>query len=442
MPMRNSNDEPPASDTADPALQPMLATGGHHVCTSSDFGVTLMCWGRNHYGQVGMGTNDPEDVLFPTSVNIGGIVQAISLGKYYSCASRTTGKLVCWGINAHGQLGDGTTVDHHHPTEVNTNGPVVIIAAGCYHTCAVVETGALQCWGRNQEGQMGNDGSGRGVDVGIDGTRSTLLPQDIKLPERVTAVALGAFHSCVLLDKTGVVSCWGDNQRMQLGNFSTVQYSDVPVTVGLGGAARLLKAGGKYTTCATLYEGDLKCWGHVSFNFDTPVNASVSPGLFAHDSNTPVRFPVDGDVVDFGVGGYHICVKTHYKFVCTGFNNVGQVGDGTMIDRPSPTQIELGGEVAQVSLGAAYSCSTRVDGVLLCWGENDGIMGDGSKPQAPEGGWWWEPERGNATGVLEPTEAGTSSPAWLNKHGNINDGGKDGNEPHRHPAFEPRRKGA
>src|SRR6266487_1724441 len=69
----------------------------------------------------------------------------------------TAGGMKCWGKNASGQLGDGTTTQHLTPVDVSglTSG-VTVIATGNSHSCAVTTASLLKCWGLNTNGQLGN----------------------------------------------------------------------------------------------------------------------------------------------------------------------------------------------------------------------------------------------------------------------------------------------
>ena len=87
----------------------------------------------------------------------------------YMCAVATSGILYCWGENAKGTLGDGTTVDKYNPTPVSagwkwtpsgyipTSGNYTwsSVAVGITHTCAVTIDSRGFCWGRNGDGQLG-----------------------------------------------------------------------------------------------------------------------------------------------------------------------------------------------------------------------------------------------------------------------------------------------
>mgnify|MGYP003907972409 CR=1 FL=1 len=51
-------------------------------------------------------------------VSIGGPATALALGESFSCALRNDGAVMCWGLNARGQLGDGTTITRSMPMPV------------------------------------------------------------------------------------------------------------------------------------------------------------------------------------------------------------------------------------------------------------------------------------------------------------------------------------
>jgi hypothetical protein len=133
-----------------------IAAGASHTCAVFANG-DVSCWGRNNAGQLGDGTT--TDRHSPTSINSLSNVVSIAAGAAHTCAVLADGGVSCWGSNGYGQLGDGTTTDHHSPVMLSGVSGALSLAAGDSHTCArFANSGAVQCWGFNGSGQLG-DGS-------------------------------------------------------------------------------------------------------------------------------------------------------------------------------------------------------------------------------------------------------------------------------------------
>ena len=126
----------------------------------------VACWGRNQFGQLGIGTN--SDSSTPNTVFTSGMV-AVSGGRWHTCALAATGAVQCWGYNFYGQLGDGTTTDSNTPVPVSGLAGAVGVAAGFRHTCAATSGGGVQCWGDNVYGQLG-DGTSASSETAVDVT--------------------------------------------------------------------------------------------------------------------------------------------------------------------------------------------------------------------------------------------------------------------------------
>ncbi len=198
-----------------------ISAGSSDSCAVTAGGAAK-CWGDNSYGQLGDGTRTGR----LTPVNVAGLsgVTAVSTGSMHTCAATNTAVAKCWGDNAYGQLGDGTTVSRLTPVTVSgASSLFASINAGWGYSCAVTTVGAARCWGRNASGQLG-DGTtiDRSAPVGVWG-----------LSSGVTSLRTGAGYfafSCAT-SATGGAKCWGDNSWGQLGDgTTTARLTPVEVT--------------------------------------------------------------------------------------------------------------------------------------------------------------------------------------------------------------------
>lgn len=130
-----------------------VSAGRDHTCARLSAG-TLRCWGANASGQLGDGTTDEQ----PSSVAVVGLIGAeqVSAGAEHSCAVLGTGDVSCWGSRANGRLGDGLTVGVSLPVTVSIVGDANDISAGFASSCAATDAGTTYCWGNNADGQLGD----------------------------------------------------------------------------------------------------------------------------------------------------------------------------------------------------------------------------------------------------------------------------------------------
>src|SRR5262249_10645082 len=141
-----------------------VAAGEYHSLALRADG-TVMAWGENEDGQLGLGTTTgPEEcsskyVCAKTPRKVPGLsnVIAISAGYYSSLALLADGTLMTWGYDYYGQLGDG--VGHRegcecvdHPVPVPGVSGAMAIASGEYSGSAVLADGTVRNWGWNYYG--------------------------------------------------------------------------------------------------------------------------------------------------------------------------------------------------------------------------------------------------------------------------------------------------
>jgi alpha-tubulin suppressor-like RCC1 family protein len=94
-------------------------SGVNHVCAMLAGG-SVKCWGANSYGQ--LGNNSTVDSKSPVSVANLHAASDLAVGRNHACViatATTTDTLIeCWGLNASGQLGNGSNINSSVPVEV------------------------------------------------------------------------------------------------------------------------------------------------------------------------------------------------------------------------------------------------------------------------------------------------------------------------------------
>jgi Regulator of Chromosome Condensation (RCC1) repeat protein len=246
-----------------------IAAGYQHTCgvTTSGSGY---CWGGNNAGEVGDGSSG-NSYSIPQAISGGHTFAYVSAGRLFSCGVTTGSVAYCWGDNALGELGRGTSgTPSATPAPVAGGLTFASISAGGFHACALTPAGAAYCWGDNDFGQIG--------DAGTTATDRT-SPVPVSGGLTFTSLSAGNRHTCALT-AAGVAYCWGDNSLGMLGRPGPS--SNVPVAVA-GGLTFASVRGGRFHTCARTPGGEGYCWGS---NLDGLLGGGAGP-----NSSSPVLIP-------------------------------------------------------------------------------------------------------------------------------------------------------
>jgi alpha-tubulin suppressor-like RCC1 family protein len=359
-----------------------VAAAGYHTCALRIDG-SVRCWGWNEDGQIGDRTVVSR--THPVAVrDLGTPAVRVSGGERHTCAVLVDGRVKCWGNNALGQLGDATAMSLLSPTRFVLKSSdtddllrdVTHLAAFWYHTCAVTRGGNVYCWGANPVSQIG-DGTTRNAVFAFEvphfGPRPMMPPWG---PPAVQVLA-GTGHSCASM-LGGPMSCWGWNEDGQLGDGTLVGRTTPTPVVGLPPVAEI-SAGYHHTCARAAVDGSVFCWGANS-------NGQLGDGSMTMRRPTPMPVPGLSGVADLAAGGFHTCTRTTDGRVwCWGANGTGQVGDGTTTSvRWTPVRVmePPGGfpaRVVSVSAGLHHTCALLADQSVYCWGWNNrGQLGDGT----------------------------------------------------------------
>jgi alpha-tubulin suppressor-like RCC1 family protein len=320
---------------------------------------------------------------------------ALAAGDSHSLALCSDGTLAAWGLNADGELGEGTTNDSLVPVAVNTasgvsalNGKrVVAITAGGRHSLALCSDGTVAAWGFNGSGELGNNT-----------TNTSLVPVAVYADvgalggERVVAIAAGEFHSLALCSD-GTVAAWGYDGDGELGDDNTTN-SLVPVPTQADKWVMALAAGGRHSL-ALCSDGTLVAWG-----FNGEGQLGFDPAV-VYDSLFPVELPLVQDwdggetswlsektVVAIAAGGAHsLALCSDGTVAAWGYDGDGELGDNqgstgahSFVPVAVNTDSALYGKTpVAIAAGGRHSLALCSDGTVAAWGYNfDGELGDDS----------------------------------------------------------------
>jgi alpha-tubulin suppressor-like RCC1 family protein len=330
-----------------------VVMSGAHTCVLTAAN-QAHCWGFNDLGQVGDGTRNASSSPVDITTNSGALSD-ISVGSTHTCAVTVGGAALCWGDNAHGQLGNDVNHNRFTPVDVQgLNAGVGKLGAGTI-SCALTQAGGVKCWGGNYIG---------------NGTASSYrTPTDVTgLSSGNTLVATRGYTSCALT-AAGAVKCWGTSSYNQFG---TGQYTaETPVDVtGFGIGVTSIAIGDGFL-CAVVSGGGAKCAGN---NYDGQLgnNSSGNQGPVGDVHGLTAGYQ---SVV---AGARHACALSVGGAVkCWGKNDAGQLGDGTKTSRTAPVDVvSLNSGVTAISAQGNRTCALRNDGMVKCWGQN--VLGDGT----------------------------------------------------------------
>jgi alpha-tubulin suppressor-like RCC1 family protein len=328
-----------------------IATSGTHTCAVVGSDRHVMCWGLATSGELGNGkigtfSDSPLRVRAVTGPGLLTGVAEVRVGFRFSCARLLTRQVRCWGDGSQYRLGNGATTPRTRPVVVRSTAgagalvDVTQLSLGEATACARLRNGQARCWGNNANGQLG-----------IGSTAPRTRPSVVRPPSGpgpltgVLQVAVGTSHACAVV--TGrQVRCWGANDSGQVGSTAVPPVTRPavvrnPANTGALVGATQLTAGARHA-CVRLAAAQARCWGeagtgqlgHGHDDEDQPLPVvvrapSVSPPL------RNVRAVVGGSL--------HSCaLLTNAQLRCWGGNNQGQLGNGNNDPQLFPTAVVLG----------------------------------------------------------------------------------------------------
>ena len=212
MPVKNE-EQVNWKERFDDTINTKWIAGGQTTAVIKDG--TLKMAGRNDFGQVGNKANMVYREL--QTVNLSNVKQVVPT-MYTTFALTEDGSLYGWGYNGYGLFLDGTHKNCDAPKLIMKNVETVAASKfGSNNVAVITKNGKLLTWGENQYGQIG------------DGT--TEAPKEPKeIMSNVKSVAIG-YNFMAAVKNDGSLWMWGDNKHGQLTSAIAGEYSATPTRI-------------------------------------------------------------------------------------------------------------------------------------------------------------------------------------------------------------------
>ena len=375
-------------------------SGGVFHGLALDGSGNVWAWGENNAGQLGDGTTTQRNTPVQVS-NLTGVT-AISAGYGQSLAIDGSRNAWAWGKNNAGELGDGTTNNSSIPVQVSNLTGVTAISAGYGQSLAIDGSRNAWAWGDNSTGELG-DGT----------TNNSSIPVQVSNLTNVISIATGENFS-LAVENNSTAWAWGDNSAGTLGNGNNTN-STVPVETTPFVCINPVSGPSTGHTHVTISGSNFQAGTIVKFDTSNATNIAVSgdgktitadtPPHAAGAVNVSITNP-DNQLATLTNGftylapapqpcgyitmdaGYHhtLAVKSDGTVWAWGFNNHGELGDGTTTGREFPVQVSgltnVIAVAANTDINDGFSLALKSDGTVWAWGANSqGELGDGTNTE-------------------------------------------------------------
>lgn len=188
----------------------------------------------------------------------------------------------------------------------------------------------------------------------------------------VASISAGAVHACVKT-AAGAALCWGYNDTGMIGDGTRIDRRQPVLVHGLASGVDDVQAVWDHS-CALLNNGGVKCWGHNG-------DAELGDGSLIKRVEPVQVQGLNSGVQQISLGFDSGCALLNTGSVrCWGYNGNGQLGDGTRTTRRTSVKVSNISTAVQISAGWDQTCAVLAGGGVQCWGGNDnGEVGDGTK---------------------------------------------------------------
>ena len=257
-------------------------------------------------------------------------------------------------------------------TSINKSSPISVV--GGFTDWSKISTGANHIAGLRENGTIWSWGNTTAGALGNNNVFTSLTSPVSVVGGFTSWCDINASARVgIAIQTNGTAWSWGYNSRGQLGDGTTVNKSS-PVSVIGGFADWCQSSGGSRHNSAMKTNGTIWAWGCNDIG-------QLGDGTTL-DKSSPVS--VIGGFTDWcqlsTKSQLNIALKSNGTIWTWGSNSSGQLGDGTIANKSSPVSI-IGGftDWNSISAGGSHALATKTNGTLWAWGSGaNGRLGNGT----------------------------------------------------------------
>lgn len=229
------------------------------------------------------------------------------------------------------------------------------ICGGAYHSLVMDTSGSLWSWGNNQYGQLGF----------LTKKSFHNKPTKLQIAATITKISCGAYHTSAI-DIYGNLWLWGRNTHHQVLEQNIVNVP-FPTKLSISISVSYVACGYAHTM-ALDKNNNLWAWGSNE-------NGQIGTGENNSIQQTPVNISNDtnfGNIYFIACGYYHsVVINEEGSVYSWGNNEHGQLGVGSLEDVRVPHKISSPlPPITNISCGAYHVIAVDNQSLLWCWGWN------------------------------------------------------------------------